>query len=376
MRATVAIEPVSARIALVFVWLTLGAWTSVQAEPYFAVREGLACVACHVNPSGGGLRNTFGTTWGQTVLPAQRIEEEGLPMWTGALGDYLRIGGNLRSSATHADVPPAGGSDGDATSEFDLEELRLYLDLAVIPGRLAIYFDQRVAPGGSTNLETYVRYASPDQHWQLKAGQLYLPYGLRLEDDSAFIRQVTGIGFATPDQGVELGWESPQWSAQLAVTNGAAAGAETDEGKQASLTATYLQPSWRVGGSFNFNDSDAGERRMQGLFAGVRTGPVAWLAEADYIVDDGFAEGRRRLWVGLVEGNWSVRRGHNLKLTAEYFDPDTDVDEDEQNRFSAIWEYTPFQFLQLRLGARVYDGIPQNALQNRRLYFLALNGYF
>jgi hypothetical protein len=32
--------------------------------------------------------------------------------------------------------------------------------------------------------------------------------------------------------------------------------------------------------------------------------------------------------------------------------------------------------MQIRLGARVYDGIPQNNLDNRRLAFIQLNGYF
>jgi hypothetical protein len=164
-------------------------------------------------------------------------------------------------------------------------------------------------------------------------------------------------------------------SAQLAVTNGSAGGPETDEGKQISLRAAHIQTSWRVGASFNLNHSDAGDRQMQGIFAGLRTGPIAWLAEADYIVDDSLAD-RRRQWVGLLEGNWAAAPGHNVKITAEYFEPDTDLDEDEQNRFSAVWEFTPLQFLQLRTGARFYEGISQNALQNRRVYFVGLNGFF
>ena len=81
-------------------------------------------------------------------------------------------------------------------------------------------------------------------------------------------------------------------------------------------------------------------------------------------------------WVGLLEANWLIRKGHNLKLTAEYFEPDTDVDENEQNRFSLVWEYAPMEFLQIRTGVRAYDGIPQNSLQNRTEALLQLHGYF
>ena len=48
---------------------------------------------------------------------------------------------------------------------------------------------------------------------------------------------------------------------------------------------------------------------MQNLFAGLRTGPVAWLAEADYIVDDGTDNSRRELWVGHLEADWRLRQG-------------------------------------------------------------------
>ena len=44
----------------------------------------------------------------------------------------------------------------------------------------------------------------------------------------------------------------------------------------------------------------------------------------------------------------------------KWFDPDDDVDEDQQSRYSLVWEYMPIQFFQLRAGARIYDGIPQN----------------
>jgi hypothetical protein len=367
MRRLAAIRLMAGAAALLL-YLAHGA---VRAEPYFAVREGMKCANCHVSPSGGGMRNQVGNTWAQTALPQRRIEVPGAEPWTGAVNRFLSVGGNLRAGYTYTHVPGSA-----SVSEFDVEEMRAYLGVAVMPERLLLYVDELVAPGGATNLEAYARYSTADQRWYARAGQFYLPYGWRLEDDSAFVRQVTGINFAAPDKGVEVGWESAAWSAQLAVTNGTASGPEEDHGKQYSLRAEHIQSVWRLGAGFNFNDADAGERRMQGLFAGLRTGPIAWLAEADYVVDDALEDGRRRQWVGLLEGNWNFGPGHNLKVSAEYFEPDTHVDDDEQNRFSVVWEYVPFQFVQLRAGARIYDGIPQNALQNRETYFVSAHGFF
>jgi hypothetical protein len=340
-----------------------------NAEPYIAVREGLHCVQCHVDPGGGGLRTVFGNTFAQTQFPARRENPEQL--WTGMVGTMLQLGGNLRGSASYTDAP-----EQDDTWEFDLDEFRAYANLILLPQRLEIYVDEHIAPDGTNNLEAYLKYTMANGEWYARAGKLYLPYGWRLEDDGAYIRQVTGINFDTPDDGVEVGWLHGGWSAQLSLTNGTAGGPETDDGKQISGRLEYLRGWWRVGASGNFNNSDAGDRTMGGLFAGLRTGPVSWLAEADYIEDESPPTGRRKEWVGLLEANWLMRKGHNLKLTAEYFEPDVDVDEDEQNRFSLLWEYAPMEFLQLRTGVRSYDGIPQNPQQNRTEAFVQLHGFF
>jgi hypothetical protein len=327
-------------------------------------------MSCHVNPSGGGMRNAYGNVWAQTQLPAHRIDIPGAELWTGSVTSMISLGSNLRTGYTYTDQ-----RNTDPQSEFDVEELRVYGAVNLIANRLMLYADERVAPGGSLNLEAYARLTSEDQRWYVKAGQMYLPYGWRLEDDSAFIRTVTGINFATPDKGVEVGLEMGPWTAQLALTNGTAGGSENDQGKQVSLRVEHVQSVWRIGASANYNDADAGNRRMQGLFAGLRTGPIAWLAEGDYIVDESFPE-KRRQWVGLLEGDWKFAPGQNLKITGEFFDPDKDVNEDEQTRYSLVWEYVPFQFLQLRAGARIYDGIPQSDVQNRKRYFVSVNGFF
>lgn len=112
-----------------------------------------------------------------------------------------------------------------------------------------------------------------------------MPYGLRIEDDSAFIRQATGMNFDNSDNGIEYG-----------------------------LKGEHLFSSFRVGASAVLNDGDQ-QTRMFHLYVGSK---------------------------------WS-----NFKLTAEYFDPDSDVNEDEQTRYSFIAQYTPISYLQLRAGIRI-----------------------
>ena len=358
------------RIAIAVALATLGlANARLHAEPYLAVREGLSCAQCHVDPAGGGLRTAFGNAYAQTQFAARRENPDVL--WTGMVGTMLQLGGDLRGSARYRHEPRKG-----STWEFDLDGFRLYANLTLLPQRLELYVDEHIAPEGASNLEAYLKYTLAGGEWYARAGKLYLPYGWRLQDDGAFIRQVTGINFATPDDGVEVGWLRNRWSAQVSLSNGTAGGPETNGGKQVSGRLEYLPGRWRLGVSGNHNDSDAGDRTVGGLFAGLRTGPVAWLGEADYIIDEGTPTGRRKEWVGLLEANWLIRKGQNLKLTAEYFEPDTDVDENEQNRFSLVWEYAPLEFLQIRTGVRAYDGIPQNSLQNRTEALLQLHGYF
>ena len=115
---------------------------------------------------------------------------------------------------------------------------------------------------------------------------------------------------------------------------------------------------------------------MTGLFAGLKTGPISWLAEIDQVTDDISAGLSRDALAGLVEGNWMFRPGHNLKISYDALDPDDDVSGDREVRYSLIWEYTPMQFLQARIGVRSYDGPDGIGFLNRDTAFAELHGFF
>jgi hypothetical protein len=351
--------------------LSLCLWSGYGfAEPYLAVQSGLKCTQCHVNPTGGGLRGPYGDVFAQTVLPAAHLDT-GTDTWTGNVNSFLRVGGDLRTEALATEVPHT-----KTISQFQLEQVRTYVEAQVIPERLLVYVDEQVAPGGALNREAYVLYWSANHDWYLKAGQMYLPFGWRLQDQSAFVQQVSGINMTTPDQGVEFGWLRGHWDAQFDVTNGTAGGPVDDSRKQFSSQLIYVESVWRLGAAANYNDKLGGSRGAYGVFGGLRTGPVSWLAEADIVDDKSLGVDQGRMLATLLEANWLITRGNNLKLTTEYLDPNRSVSNNGEMRWSVVYELTPIQFVQLRMGIRYYDGIPQDDTEHTRQYFFELHGFF
>jgi hypothetical protein len=338
------------------------------AEPYLAIQNGYKCVACHVNPTGGGLRNDFGVIFSENVLPARALPAS-FPTWRGKIIGSLRAGLDARASWTRTQVP-----DNPTQEQRQLDQLRLYADITLIPERLGIYLDQQLAPGRSQEFEGYVRLNDASHGWYLKGGKFYLPFGFRLQDQTAFVRVLSGISMTTPDTGVELGFERANWSGQLAYSNDIG-NASAASRHQITGQFVWVQSGYRLGAAAAATRTSTGNRRLGGLFAGFRTGPVAWLGELDLVRDDGFADGARTMLAALGELDWALRRGQNLKLTAEYQDPDRAVPEDQFTRWSAVYEITPLPFVQLRAGLRRYRGIPQNDSQNRQAVFVELHGY-
>jgi len=349
--------------------LLLGLSALCQAEPYLAVRTGLKCVACHVNPTGGGLRNAVGVAFAQRTIPANQLPEA-LSGWTGGFADILRLGGYFRTASTETKVPSQPSQRVSGTEQF-----RLYADLQLLADRLGVYVDEAVAPDKPQRQEAYVRLSTPGMGWYAKAGQFYLPFGWRLQDDSAFVRQLSGINMTVPDKGVEIGMERPDLSAQLVYSHGPGIKGNVT-GHQITGQLVWLQAWGRIGAATALVQSSAGDRQAYGLFGGTTTGPVAWLGEVDLISDDGYPEGRRRQLATLLEANWLVRQGHNLKFTSEFLDPDLKISNDYKVRYSLVYEYTPIAFVQLRAGYRSHGGIPQNNFDNRRQAFIELHGLF
>ncbi len=352
--------------------LIVGVLPSIaSAEPYLAVESGLRCSNCHVNPTGGGKRTPLGMLYARGQIAASTVPADGKvdKPWTGDITKWFAVGADFRGGYDSTEVPHVVPKQTD----FDVTRTTVYGEFRAIPNKLSFYFDEKVAPDNAETREAYLLASLGSAKYTIKAGQLFLPFGLRLEDDGTFVRQASSLNFNTPNHGVELGMNLAKWQAQVAVTeNAAQTGSGTD---QITLSAVRVMQKWRVGASFNSNKDPLGNRQMAGAFAGVHTGHIVWLAEVDLIQDD-TPTGTRDSYATLVEADWRFRKGHNLKVGYEYLDPERDRAQDQQERYSVVWEYSPIQFVQSRVGIRRYNGIPNFPLTNRNEFFAQLHVYF
>ncbi|GGY86025.1 hypothetical protein GCM10011613_33800 [Cellvibrio zantedeschiae] len=364
-------------IKLCFFICSIFLFNSTFAEPYLAFKNNLPCSACHINPIGGGARNTYGAYYGTNVLP----QNGGSPILfdAGNLSETFRIGANFRANYEKTDFDKNSAVQTTEDSRgFQTQTGQIYIVFQPKDSRFSLYIDEQVAPGGALNRETFVLAKLIDNHY-LKAGKIMLPYGIRLQDDSAFIRQASGINFNNSDNGVELGLQYTHAIINLAVTNGSSGLTNDDKRMQYLLRSEYIGNNWRAGASAIMNDAELGHRTMYNIFGGFNWLGFTFLAEVDQIKDEsvshvpGAYETQR---VSFFEVNRELFKGLNLKLTTEYLDPDTHINENQRNRHSLLLEYTPFANIQIRGGVRSGKDIPQRVQGNYSNVFAQVHFYY
>jgi hypothetical protein len=346
-----------------------------MAEPYLAVLHGYKCNQCHTNPTGGGMRNRFGSIYSQVELPANTVSADGLRRFLGLVGgpaasdaapestffsgyvtNFLGVGGDFRFTSATVIQP----REDTSSTSFEVSEGNLYGNFELLAGVLSFYLDEKVAPGGASSQEAYGLVRGPLDSY-LKLGRMNLPFGLRIEDDAAFIRELTGFNFGVQDVGLELGLEPGPLSVNVAVSNGTGGTGDDNTDKQYTAMAAYVERYWRLGAQATYNNAASAKRTIVGGFAAVNLAPLSFsvvdlgkvsvLAEVDYMEDEleelpGAPVDRQLItYLGV---NYQLVKGLNLKFTYDYADPDTSQSDDSFIRVGGGAEYTVTQFVQLR----------------------------
>ncbi|MBI4551337.1 MAG: hypothetical protein HY710_03665 [Candidatus Latescibacteria bacterium] len=320
--------------------LVLCAMTAVHAEPYLAVREGLKCSACHVNRTGQGKRSAFGASYSLTKLPAiLMLESRRGETLNRSASDFLAVGADFRLQ-NHTNFRVQGVVDPPAhqnANSFLLYEGNLYGEVTLVKDRLAFYVDERVAPDAAGSREIVALMRGFPYNTYVKVGRMFIPYGLRLWDYDAFIRNKTGI--QGEEFGFEVGAEPGPFSLSAAALNAEPFRAfDTNTAKQVSVVASAVFRHARVGGSFNLNTK---AQTMGGPFIGLTAGPVTLLGEFDLIQ---FSSGGREITQRVAYGEMNIllKRGLNVKGAFDYFDPRNGDPKLKRYRFGFEPVITPF----------------------------------
>jgi len=306
------------------------------------VRTGLRCSRCHTNPTGGGKRTAYGTLYARSSLalpwtrprsqPPAANDDGAATSWfvgamaTGEVTSWLALGSDLRLSNTT--------TFGESTqNSFDATAGNLYLELRPWPERVVLYVDEQVAGGGARSREAWALIRGPWSTY-LKGGWLLPPFGLRLLDDDTFTRRATGVNFANPDMGLELGADIGPLMAAIAVTNGSFSAADDDVYKALYGLLELNLDAGRLGLSAMYNPSEQGCRAMFGSHLGVRLGRVVLQAEADLIGDRPQDSSRWGYGVAaMAEVDLLVTRGVSLRLGYDYHDADLQLQYDRRQQF-------------------------------------------
>jgi len=347
-------------------------FSPAHAEPYLAVRSNQKCSACHINPGGGGGRNSFGAYYGSQVLPSHAGDAGGFD--GGQISDMFRIGGDLRINLN--------ASENDAEEEargFNTQSGQVYIAIQPKNSRFSLYLDEQIAPGGALNREAWVMAKLGKTGHYLKAGTLMLPFGYRLEDDNALGRVASRVTFDSNDTGVELGLEFSKGTLNFAITNGSPGASNPDTRFSYAGRGEYIGNNIRAGASVLLNSTEQagidGETTMFAIFGGFNLWGMNILTEFDSVSEEfnGVETSQEAL---MLEFNKEIKKGYNLKLTLESLDPNTDIENNNRNRNSLLLEATPWANIQMRTGLRMYEDIPQREAGTGKEFFFQLHLYY
>jgi hypothetical protein len=343
------------------------------AEPYLMVRGGAKCSACHTNQTGGGKRTAF------AHIHAHDIEHDldllpvppGVKAFNGELNSYASIGGDLRvrNTTVFADKPDQFGRvptnkafrrsvDSNDTSVF---EFLTYAQVDLLPDLVTVYADEDFT-SGATNREAWgmIRGFLPWDTY-VKAGRLFPAYGLRVQDDQAFIRARTGYTFQTPDEGGEIGFQPGPLFLATSITNG------TPGDKDVAVSVngyTVFEdvPVVRTvtaGASFA-RQSD--KRSLGGIYGGSNLWKLTYLGEIDWIDDRALGSpGRNDEYAAYGELDFLIFDWLNLRGTFDFVKVTQDRD---QVRYTIGAEPFINRVIQPRIQYRINNGIASQPAQN------------
>jgi hypothetical protein len=384
------------------------------ALPRFAARTGNECIQCHVNPSGGGVRNSYGRNVFervflplQPVVPADELsldlteedlraleaslsaeEEQPKVSFTGDVTDWLALGADFRAAYfwIRPDKGLTPGSDPDITSTFFVMEAYMYM-AATLHEHVQFALQIGVYSGFEAWGLFRLKEEGSDYNLLFKAGHFMPAFGIRDAEHQLFTREFIGLGNADRDTGVELTGYAGPLTVQLSLLNGTYTGLTLDTTGterrtfekaivgRAGLRGDFGWLRGQVGGSFYFSEnndqpnplftgaipteygSDLGQgvnELRAGAFLMANAGRFTYLADLVYVRDNFYGESVPTFsgYASYQELSFLPLQGLDVVTMLEFMDPNVSLANNTSVRAGLAVEFFPWPFTEFRAMVR------------------------
>lgn len=366
-----------------FLFLLAVMFTSSDALPKFATRQGAKCQSCHINPTGKGMRSTFGSTYGREELTMSTYKEKtDFEEFSPMLNDYLTVGMDYRTLFYYREE--------NSTSSFFQMQGDLYLDLR-LNKKFRIYFDKGIYSG----FEIFGLAKVLPLDGYIKIGNFVPAYGLKMDDHNLLIRSgpffpvnpaiaayPTGLGFGqgAEDTGLEFGFAPSIFSINIGVFNGRKGGLTGTAGTKNKAVAVradaniqFEMINLNVGGSlYNLpNAGTPGKTQIVGAF-GVVSFDHNLTLQGEYDILTTFNATLNKEVSGNIiytELNYVVVSGIDLKLGYEFYDPNLKLQDGSFTRLTVGAEIFPITGVEVRPLYRINQEKPTD-LKNNELHIM------
>lgn len=351
------------------------------ALPRFASRTGSKCQSCHVNPSGGAMRQTFGSQYGREQLPVPAWSKDfEMEDFTNILTNVLGVGADFRTLFFYQQNAQSN------TNAFWQMQGNIYLNFRVAK-RVSMF----ISKGLYSGFEIFGLLDVLPAHGSVKVGKFVPNFGVKLDDHTVFTRTYTGFSPETsrPElTGMELAVSPGPLTVWAGVYNasdgfGAATGnrkavlgrvegmfplsEHVNLGLGANVFANGALSNGvtaRISGVSGVSSSAADiTTTLWGGFGSLSIGDMTLFGEADMMKMKMGGSSPTAL-VSYVEADYVIVSGVDLKLGYDFFDPDKDHKTGSVSRYSVGLEFFPIPGVELRPVYRFVKDEPVDARNN------------
>ncbi|OGU73853.1 MAG: hypothetical protein A2V93_08505 [Ignavibacteria bacterium RBG_16_34_14] len=350
-------------------FLMLIFFSEIHSLPRFSLRGGGGdCLGCHVNPTGGNMRNKSGWGFGKNVLPMITPEDDF--QMSNKIGDNIQLGLDLRGQTLLKTIPSTDGN-------------KYKIDFQRMTGSIYTNIDL------SEKINVFTRYDFIQQIWEaygvahilpnnsyVKGGAFQPNYGIRLDDHTAYIRGgdldllfstnvKTGLLYDPRyiETGVELGFYFSDF-AFLTASVGNPRSSLLFEYDPVYTANLKIQPEIGENKALFFGGSIAAFRgfipiigrvfpevKMYGGYVGFGIGDFTIMGEYDMANDYLYKDSASTAL--MVEVAYRIIKGLEAVVRLDRFDPNSDIDKDEYTRVIIGFEIFPYSFIEIKPQYRI-----------------------